>query len=216
MKRFIIKIQQIVHEDGNMKTTDYSGEYIYEDGQIALIQHEEGRLVTGMNGWEYQYHLKDHLGNVRTTFTTAPKTITLNINFEQLGDDDMEFAQVDTQTISTNDIFDHTDANGTVLDQKAQRLDGTEGRRIGTVLAVPVGKGDSINAQVFAKYVEITSSPTNAVTTLASSLIGAFTGAGTAISTDGAINTINGNFGSGSLIGGTGFPCRTEMPQERF
>ena len=132
-----IKIQQIVHEDGNMKTTDYSGEYIYEDGQIALIQHEEGRLVTGMNGWEYQYHLKDHLGNVRTTFTTAPKTITFNINFEQLGDDDMEFAQVDTQTISTNDIFDHTDANGTVY-QKAQRLDGTEGRRIGTVLAVPV------------------------------------------------------------------------------
>ncbi|MEM9859099.1 MAG: DUF6443 domain-containing protein [Bacteroidota bacterium] len=75
-----IKLRQEVYEAGALsKTTDYVGEFIYENNEIALIQHEEGRLVPtlpgldpGSRSFEYQYHLKDHLGNTRVTFTTAP------------------------------------------------------------------------------------------------------------------------------------------------
>jgi len=200
-----IKIQQIVHEGAEVKTTDYMGNYIYEDDEIALIQHDEGRVVPQGSEWEYQYHIKDHLGNVRTTFTTAPKTIDFFINFEQLGNDDIDLAQVDLQTIVANDIFDHTDATGTTY-QNAQRLNGTDGEQVGTALAFPVGKGDTLNASVFAKYVEITSNPTNAAASLATALIGAFTGSPSTFTTDAGASTITGNYGSGSLIGGTGFP----------
>lgn len=79
-----IKLQQKVYEDGSLtKTTDYVGEFIYEDGAISIIQQEEGRIiplasshpefVSGSKEHDYQYHLKDHLGNVRLTFSTTPE-----------------------------------------------------------------------------------------------------------------------------------------------
>jgi len=47
-------------------------ELIYEDSILAYVQHEEGRIVPDTNRFEYQYYHKDHLGNIRMTFT-APK-----------------------------------------------------------------------------------------------------------------------------------------------
>jgi hypothetical protein len=32
--------------------------------------------------WEYQHHLKDHLGNTRVSFTTKPQTIQFDATFE--------------------------------------------------------------------------------------------------------------------------------------
>ena len=55
------------------KTTEYDGEFIYQGDTLQFINHEEGRVVM-KTGAEYQYHLKDHLGNVRMTFTSAPVT----------------------------------------------------------------------------------------------------------------------------------------------
>src|SRR5690606_29881488 len=55
------------------KRTDYSGEYFYENDTLKFISHEEGRVVMLDGDPEYQYHLKDHLGNVRLTFTTKPE-----------------------------------------------------------------------------------------------------------------------------------------------
>ncbi|MEO9873090.1 RHS repeat domain-containing protein [Ekhidna sp.] len=78
-----IKLQQKVYEDGSLiKTTDYVGEFIYENGVIALVQHEEGRIVSKDGDWDYQYHLKDHLGNVRMTFSTTPEDYTEIATYE--------------------------------------------------------------------------------------------------------------------------------------
>jgi RHS repeat-associated protein len=59
--------------DGNW---DYISGIIYHNGVIDNIQTEEGRAIPA-NGYTYQYHLKDHLGNVRSSFyknTTANTT----------------------------------------------------------------------------------------------------------------------------------------------
>ncbi|MEJ0055076.1 MAG: hypothetical protein WDN75_05135 [Bacteroidota bacterium] len=66
------KVRQEVFNAGNQsqKSTDYLGEFIYENGILQFINTEEGRVVMTPTAGEYQYHLKDHLGNVRTTFTT--------------------------------------------------------------------------------------------------------------------------------------------------
>ena len=55
-----------------IKATDYIGSLILENDTLQFIQTAEGRVVPktvdGVDKNEYQYHLKDHLGNVRTTF----------------------------------------------------------------------------------------------------------------------------------------------------
>jgi hypothetical protein len=52
------------------KTTEYDGDFIYQNDTLQFINHEEGRIVMTGTTPEYQYHLKDHLGNVRLTFST--------------------------------------------------------------------------------------------------------------------------------------------------
>lgn len=66
------KLRQEVFTSANVleKRSDYAGEYFYENDTLKFIQHEEGRAVMLDGVPEYQYHLKDHLGNVRLTFTT--------------------------------------------------------------------------------------------------------------------------------------------------
>jgi RHS repeat-associated protein len=44
--------------------TDYSGNKIYKNGALYQIAHGEGRIISG----EYEYHIKDHLGNLRVAF----------------------------------------------------------------------------------------------------------------------------------------------------
>lgn len=44
--------------------TDYSGNKIYKNNVLYQIAHDEGRIING----EYEYNIKDHLGNLRVSF----------------------------------------------------------------------------------------------------------------------------------------------------
>ena len=62
--------QEVYNSSGILvKTTDYIGEMVYENNVLKMLQHAEGRVLPDGANWEYQYFLKDHLGNVRVTFT---------------------------------------------------------------------------------------------------------------------------------------------------
>ncbi|MTI23735.1 GDSL-type esterase/lipase family protein, partial [Fulvivirga kasyanovii] len=208
------KLAQITYEEGKApKKTEYIGELIYENDELQLIQHEEGRIVedktTGT--FEYQYHLKDHLGNTRLTFTTKPTTTTFSVNYERdsyYPDDISLFENV--ENISSVADFNHTDGlyGGPLAKGKythSQVLYSSPYPQVGSVLAIPVGAGDNITARVYAKYMDNTANPDVAVNTLASALIGAFTGGVPGAGESGTSN-INHNFGSESLIGGADFP----------
>jgi len=63
------------NESGNASvdnTTDYVGNIVYENNEIAYIQTSEGRMIPikdeNETKWHYEYALKDHLGNTRVTF----------------------------------------------------------------------------------------------------------------------------------------------------
>lgn len=45
-------------------------------GRTKFIQHSEGGILPDRRSWEYQYHLKDHFGNVRVTITAKAPTVT--------------------------------------------------------------------------------------------------------------------------------------------
>jgi RHS repeat-associated protein len=81
------KIKETVYTAGILThTTDYSGAFVYKDNWLAYILTPEGRIVipqpTGgaasgkaltAASYYYEYQLKDHLGNVRVTFTDKDK-----------------------------------------------------------------------------------------------------------------------------------------------
>ncbi len=54
-------------------TTDYMAGAIYENDLLQFIGHEEGRMRPGATGFNYDYMLKDHLGNVRMVLTEEQK-----------------------------------------------------------------------------------------------------------------------------------------------
>ena len=66
----------------NGVTTDYAGNHIYENGILQFFNHSEGYVENTNGTFNYVYQYKDHLGNIRLSFTdsdndgeiTAPTT----------------------------------------------------------------------------------------------------------------------------------------------
>uniref|UniRef100_UPI004049791E DUF1990 family protein n=1 Tax=Fulvivirga sp. TaxID=1931237 RepID=UPI004049791E len=193
--------QETYNDDKTLsKRTDYDGEFVYEtkdgDEELALIQHTEGNVVPDAinGGFAYQYYLKDHLGNTRVVFTTKPKTHEFTLNYESdtnLPDDEELFT--DLNNIIPANIHDHTDAGSTY--DKSQLLNGANGGVIGSVVTIPVGAGDKVSAEVWAKYLAPTgtSNPTAAVGSL---LIAALTGNTGINNYEGSITSSYGTSGS--------------------
>ena len=72
------KLQKKVNQT-TTSITDYVGNIIYQDGEIVSIMTSEGRMVpTGTNSeFNYEYHLKDHLGNTRVAFEVVDGAPTI-------------------------------------------------------------------------------------------------------------------------------------------
>jgi len=52
-------------------TTDYAGNYVYENGTLQFFNTAEGYVEPNGTGWQYVYQYKDHLGNVRLSYADA-------------------------------------------------------------------------------------------------------------------------------------------------
>ncbi|SMD37969.1 RHS repeat-associated core domain-containing protein [Reichenbachiella faecimaris] len=170
------KLAQIVYEGGTQtKRTDYNGPFIYQNDTLQFIQHEEGRIVyeTDVDGnfveYEYQYHLKDHLGNVRATFKEEGDTDRAEATFEPDAaiNESPYFTGYDGMTRITADLFNHTEGGHTVI-----RLNGSANEREGLGKSLKVKPGDVIDMEVYAKYFLQSESAgwTNVLNTLVSNI----------------------------------------------
>ncbi len=128
---------------------DYVGPLVLEDGRPALIRHGEGRLVAGKapsgeSKWTYQYHLRDHLGNVRLTFTTAPDTLVYTATME------------DARAAREEALFEHLPETRVSFPMAAHSPDRVAelhiGRRIGPAKTLLVGPGDRLDIGVWAYH----------------------------------------------------------------
>ncbi len=69
------KIRKAVIEGGVTTTTDYASGYIYENNKLRLFPHSQEGYVEPKNvndlsqGFNYIYQYKDHLGNVRLSYS---------------------------------------------------------------------------------------------------------------------------------------------------
>ncbi len=184
------------------KTTNYIGARVYESNAtetqaLQFIHHEEGRIVPGPDvsdlywtpnskDWEYQYHIKDHLGNTRVTFADPllDYLVTMEggadrVEEQRLGFDNLDLTQ--HQDINNALLLDHTnqltDANGQTIYPNADMvcfLNGVGDRIFGPAKSLQVMPGDEIDLSVYYKYVELPTE-TNSKT-LASFLLSAYNG----------------------------------------
>ena len=53
-------------------TTQYAGNYVYENGTLQFFNQPEGYVTpNGQGGYDYVYQYRDHLGNVRLSYTDS-------------------------------------------------------------------------------------------------------------------------------------------------
>jgi RHS repeat-associated protein len=144
---------------------DYLGSCVFKNNQLQYILHEEGRARPVANNpeFDYDYFIKDHLGNVRTVVSTAsipyypPIDISSDNGSVGVGmlsgtqgpgtyTATMEVASANIENL----VWDHLNevraakpASRTPDDEKAALLDGRDpAKRIGTAILLRVMPGD--------------------------------------------------------------------------
>ena len=145
------KLRQEVYNASNQlqKKSDYIGEFFYENDTLRFVNHEECRVVINEQSPEYQYMLKDHLGNVRVTFTGKESTDTYTATMET-GTQTQEQQDFTNYNSTVNDLLDHTDAGTTY--NRVLVLNGGYNGQVGLAKSFAVMPGDKISAKAYAKY----------------------------------------------------------------
>lgn len=165
------KLSQKVYDDQDQlqKTRTYAGEFIYEDDKLQLIQHEEGRIVPKrdindiITGFEYQYHLKDHLGNVRVTFTSEPGVWEYFATMEETPIEVKDFEEFMFDNVAETRGDSRQLANVTTGGSFSAELQG----EIGPGVAIAVLPEDVLDMSVSAYYETGDYSNTTAIAGLA-------------------------------------------------
>ncbi len=70
-----IKLSKSVISGQNSEHTDYVAGKHYVNGQLSFFNHAEGRVVLDGPGFDHEYHLTDHLGNVRVTINEEGQVV---------------------------------------------------------------------------------------------------------------------------------------------
>jgi RHS repeat-associated protein len=149
---------------------------------------------------DYQYHIKDHLGNVRLTFTTSPdvQIDKATMETELRAGESGVFLRYDNAKRVHSSLFDHTNGN---ISGWSQRLNGSANEKYGLARSLSVMPGDSVRIDVYAKYVDPERSnwtpPLTSLLALISSGASTITKDGTAYSSGGSAFPYGDWFGTG-------------------
>jgi hypothetical protein len=77
------------------KTQDYIGEFVFQDGALDYLIHEEGRVAIELGTHQYEYYMKDHLGNVRQVLRNPSTQVYMaTMEMENAETEEQEFSQV--------------------------------------------------------------------------------------------------------------------------
>jgi hypothetical protein len=199
--------QQVYDSTGNpTKTTTYVGGLVYENDKLQFMQTGEGRVLLSDDGdssyaAEYQYHLKDHLGNVRMTFSSLTTDSTVAANFDA-PDDDADFKDNNDiyagqqSAIVTLEAMNHTPGGSKSLRlNRGRATQLTHASQVGLSKVLAVSEGDIISMEVYGKYLNLQGGggldPTQVLAIL-SGVTGSF-------SVDGGVTTLRNE--SGAIIG---------------
>ncbi len=147
--------------------TDYVNGFVYETApasgggalttQLSFVPSPEGRVLyvpgtptsTQPYNWKYEYHLKDHLGNLRFAFRAdkdngVETQIVAGMEPTNAAKEEQQF-----QHVAETRFADPTHAR---TGNYVARLNARSGHRDGPSLRLEVAAGDSIRAEVYGRY----------------------------------------------------------------
>ncbi len=161
----------------------YLGPLVFKDDSLSYALHAEGRCrwLGGQQKYQYDYFVKDHLGNVRTVITTEPGAPQYYVATYE-----------NSRALEEGSVFDHmaevrddNDIDPQPGDLKVALLDGSDpNRRIGSSLMLKVMAGDEFDISVDAAYdgeVDPKNNDYARGTEMLESLIGALTSGATVL-----------------------------------
>ena len=146
-------------------TTTYLAGAVYENDTLQFIGHEEGRLrytkkrfVSGDSAYQFQYDyfLKDHLGNVRMVLTEQSDTTRYLASMETATrtKEDQLFYNISLTAVTKSSVSGGypTDPNPvTVPNDLVAKLNGS-GNKLGPALVLKVMSGDKVDIGVSHFY----------------------------------------------------------------
>jgi RHS repeat-associated protein len=154
-----------------IKESDYVGGIQYEAGQLAFVMTGEGRASKRGSNWEYEYHLKDHLGNTRAAFGNLKDVVsyTATMETQNSATEEADFKHIADRRDGT---YNHTAASGDIpAPSKNAWLNAALGREIGPGKSFAVAAGDKLSLEVYARY----NAGSGTASDVVASLIGAVT-----------------------------------------
>ncbi|OJJ15564.1 hypothetical protein BKI52_37400 [marine bacterium AO1-C] len=143
LKKEVYSGQNQHGNDSLVSKTNYVGSFVYEGDNLQFIHTAEGRAlapgtVEGNLAFLYEYHYKDHLGNLRVAFREGQE-VTALATFETISIDENQGFEYDHSIVKTK-------PNGT---GKASELGG-DTKPLGAWKTLRVTKGDKVAAEVYA------------------------------------------------------------------
>lgn len=72
------KLRKTTNDNGSITTTDYSGNFVYENNTLKQFYHAEGYVEPDGSSFQYVYQLKDIWRNVRITYADDDNSGSVN------------------------------------------------------------------------------------------------------------------------------------------
>lgn len=144
-----VKVRQVNTDGATVKTYDYLGEFVFENSALSYVLHEEGRAALESSVFQYEFFIKDHLGNVRQV-VRAPLAggRIATMEPENAEEEEKYFKNIKE---SRQGAAEH---NKTPGGYATAWLNAERGRIVGPSRSQEVQMGDSIELGVFGKYVD--------------------------------------------------------------
>jgi RHS repeat-associated protein len=143
-------------------TTDYIGNFVYENGELKMIYHPEGVIrptpPSAENDTEFvfDYFIKDYLGNVRVVMTEEDATFTEKF-LATLEDVHAQIEEINFENLDEvrEDLPTGYPVNGSVsLNERIALLNAANGTEIGPSIVLPVRRGEKVSLSAEYFYTE--------------------------------------------------------------
>lgn len=163
------KLRKVVQQPGySSVTTDYAGNAQFQNNQLVALATDAGRAVYNGSGYDYEYYLKDHLGNVRVVFGLEKETYSYKATLEpERNNKELQNFKNVNGTIGPNTTSKNYE---TPNPSYSAALNGS----VGPATVLTVGNGDKITISANANYNQAVSSGLATGAALATAVSNAF------------------------------------------
>lgn len=157
----ISTVKEADESEVDVKVTDYISGFIYEGNNLQQFAHEEGRVRKNDQGsLVYDFVIKDHLGNARTTFTTETMPVaiykaTMETEADAQGNDIRDYEEDFFYNLDNSGAVNalanvSTPAEDNCTDCNEVAVVNGQTNPIGPAMILNVMPGDEIDLEVWA------------------------------------------------------------------